>query len=151
VLASSHDLLAPVGRGAVNHSGTYNTGVASLAAGVATLRCLTDTDPYPAMERTTRRLVDGLRQLEADAGAGLAVDHIGGAVLQTRFGAPGAVTSRASFVANSDGAKLTRWLGLLQDAGVRPTSRGLWFVSAAHDEATIDGTLVVAGEALRQL
>ena len=51
VLGTTSDLLAPVGRGEVNHSGTYNTGVSSVAAGVATLRCLIDTDPYPEMER----------------------------------------------------------------------------------------------------
>ena len=69
VLGTTTDLLAPVGRGEVNHSGTYNTGVSSLAAGVATLRCLIDTDPYPEMERLTRRLVEGLEAGRYDAAA----------------------------------------------------------------------------------
>lgn len=146
VLGTTTELLAPVGRGAVNHSGTYNTGVSSLAAGVATMRQLIDHDPYPEIDRVTRRLVDGLRELGAEAG--LAVDHIGGAMFQTRFGTPDPVVSRADFAARSDKARLARFLELLQHEGVRPTGRGLWFVSAVHDDEAVDDTLAAAGRAL---
>ena len=151
VLGTTTELLAGVGRGEVNHSGTYNTGVSSVAAGIATVRTLIDTDPYPEMDRLTRRLAEGLRQLGHDHGLELAVDHIGGSLCQTRFGNSDAVTSRADFAANSDGALLAAFLQGLQDHGVRPTSRGLWFVSAAHDEALIDKTLEAAGRALGDL
>lgn len=151
VLGTTTELLAPVGRGEVNHSGTYNTGVSSLAAGVATMRCLVDDDPYPEMDRVTRRLAEGLRRLGADAGVDLAVDHIGGALFQTRFGDPAPVTSRADFAARSDKALLARFLELLQHHGVRPTGRGLWFVSAAHDDAAVDDTLAAAATALSEM
>ncbi len=151
VLGTSTELLAGVGRGEINHSGTYNTGVSSVAAGVATLRFLIDSDPYPEMDRLTRRLVDGLRQLGHELGVGLAVDYIGGSLCQTRFGKPGAVASRADFAANSDNGLLARFLASLQDLGVRPTSRGLWLVSAAHDDALIDQTLAAARQALSRL
>ena len=151
VLGTSAELLAGVGRGEINHSGTYNTGVSSVAAGVATLRVLIDSDPYPEMDRLTCRLVDGLRQLGHELGVGLAVDHIGGSLCQTRFGTPGAVASRADFAANSDNELLACFLASLQDHGVRPTSRGLWFVSAAHDDALIDKTLAAARHALSRL
>ena len=151
VLGTSAELLAGVGRGEINHSGTYNTGVSSVAAGVATLRVLIDSNPYPEMDRLTCRLVDGLRQLGHELGVGLAVDHIGGSLCQTRFGKPGAVASRADFAANSDNELLACFLASLQDHGVRPTSRGLWFVSAAHDDALIDKTLAAARHALSRL
>ena len=151
VLGTSTELLAGVGRGTINHSGTYNTGVSSVAAGIATLRFLIDSDPYPEMDRLTCRLVDGLRELDRELGVGLAVDHIGGSLCQTRFGKPGAVASRADFAANSDDALGARFLASLQDLGVRPTSRGLWLVSAAHDDALIDQTLAAAHQALSQL
>ena len=151
VLGTSTELLAGVGRGTINHSGTYNTGVSSVAAGIATLRFLIDSDPYPEMDRLTCRLVDGLRQLDRELGVGLAVDHIGGSLCQTRFGKAGAVASRADFAANSDDALGARFLACLQDLGVRPTSRGLWFVSAAHDDALIDQTLAAARQALSRL
>ncbi|WP_395153657.1 aspartate aminotransferase family protein [Ilumatobacter sp.] len=151
VLGTTTELLAAVGRGEVNHSGTYNTGVSSVAAGIATVRTLIDTDPYPEMDRLTRRLADGLRQLGHDHDLELAVDHIGGSLCQTRFGNSAAMTSRADFAANSDGPRLAAFLQGLQDHGVRPTSRGLWFVSAAHDDALIDKTLDAAGRALGEL
>ena len=119
VLGTTTDLLAPVGRGEVNHSGTYNTGVSSLAAGVATLRCLIDTDPYPEMERLTVRLAEGLEEAGTDAGVALAVDHVGGPLLQTRFGDGRPMRSRADFAANSDRVLLARFLELLQDLGVQ--------------------------------
>ena len=151
VLGTTTDLLAPVGRAEVNHSGTYNTGVSSLAAGVATLRTLIDTDPYPEMERVTRRLADGLRQAGSDAGVALAVDYIGGSILQIRFGDARPMDSRIDFANNSDRALLARFLELLQDFGVRPTGRGLFFVSAAHDDALVDRTLTAAREAIAKL
>jgi len=151
VLGTTTDLLASVGRGEVNHSGTYNAGLSSVAAGIATLRVLIDSDPYPEMDRLTRRLADGLRQLGRDLNVELAVDHIGGSMCQTRFGKPDSVTSRGDFVANSDPLLLTRFLEALQDQGVRTTSRGLWFVSTAHDDALIDKTLAATEQALGQL
>ena len=150
-LGTSTELLAGVGRGEVNHSGTYNTGVSSVAAGIATLRVLIDTDPYPEIDRLTRRLVDGFVLLGQQLGVNLAVDHIGGGLCQTRFGKPEPMTSRIDFAANSDGALLARFLENLQDHGVRPTSRGLWFVSAVHDDDLIDKTLAAAERALGEL
>ena len=151
VLGTTTELLAAVGRGEVNHSGTYNTGISSVAAGIATLRVLIDTDPYPEIDRLARRLVDGFVQLGTQHGVELAVDHIGGGLLQTRFGKPGPVASRTDFAANSDGPLLSRFLELLQDHGVRPTGRGLWFVSAAHDDDAIDRTLAATERALGDL
>ena len=151
MLGTTTELLAAVGRGEVNHSGTYNTGISSVAAGIATLRVLIDTDPYPEIDRLARRLVDGFVQLGTQHGVELAVDHIGGGLLQTRFGKPGPVASRTDFAANSDGPLLSRFLELLQDHGVRPTGRGLWFVSAAHDDDAIDRTLAATERALGDL
>src|SRR5262245_28240817 len=86
VLGATADLLAPVGRGEVNHSGTYNAGVSSLAASVATLRYLRDADPYPELERITQHLVEGIRDAGGRRGTPLAVDHVAGPALQVRFG-----------------------------------------------------------------
>jgi glutamate-1-semialdehyde 2,1-aminomutase len=151
VLGATAELLAPVGRGEVNHSGTYNAGVSSLAASVATLQYLRDADPYPALERTTQRLVEGIRQAGSRSDAPLVVDHVGGSVLQTRFGEDRPMRSRADFAANSDRMLLNRFLEELQALGVRPTSRGLWFVSAAHDDTVVDRTLDAVDAALGRL
>ena len=139
VLGTSEELLDAVGRGEVNHSGTYNAAVLSVAAGVETLKILVEDDPYPELEQRTARLVAELRSV--GAAKGLAIDHVGGSLFQFRFGAPETIRSLAQHVANSDQAMLMRFLDVLQDCGVRPTSRGLCFVSTAHDDAVIDATL----------
>lgn len=149
VLGTSEELLSAVGRGEVNHSGTYNAAVLSAAAGVETLKILVETDPYPELERRTERLVTELRSVGADKG--LAVDHVGGSLFQFRFGAPETIRSLAQHVANSDQAMLMRFMDALQDCGVRPTSRGLCFVSTAHDDAVIDATLERTAAALAML
>lgn len=139
VLGTSQELLSSVGRGEVNHSGTYNAGVLSVAAGVETLRVLTETNPFPDLEHRTRHLVAELRSL--GTGHGLAVDHVGGSLFQLRFGSAEPMTTRAEFASNSDQAMLHRFMDALQDHGIRPTSRGLCFVSVAHDDEMIDITL----------
>jgi glutamate-1-semialdehyde 2,1-aminomutase len=139
VLGTTNELLAAVGRGEVNHSGTYNAGTLSTAAAVETLKILVETDPYPALEQRTKRLVSEIAGLGASKG--LAVDHAVGSMFQLRFGAEGPIGSRRQFAEQSDQATLLRFLDALQDHGVRPTSRGLCFVSVAHDDDVIDRTL----------
>ena len=149
VLGTTHDLLAAVGRGEVNHSGTYNAGTLSVAAGVETLRILTETNPYAELQQRTKRLVDELRSMGADKG--LAIDWVGGSLFQFRFGTSDTIRSRAEFAKHSDQALLVRFMDALQDLGVRPTSRGLCFVSTAHDDAVIDLTLERADAALAMI
>ena len=149
VLGTTRDLLAAVGRGEVNHSGTYNAGTLSVAAAVETIRILTETNPYPELEQRTTRLVSELRRL--GAGRGLAIDHVGGSLFQLRFGTSDPVRTRAQFAQKSDQVMLMRFIDALQDNGVRPTSRGLCFVSVAHDDGVIDMTLERAEAALATL
>ena len=42
-------------------------------------------------------------------------------------------------------------MGELAHAGVRITSRGAWFMSAAHDERDVERTLAAAERALARL
>jgi glutamate-1-semialdehyde 2,1-aminomutase len=139
VLGTTTELLAPVGRGEVNHSGTYNSGTLSVAAAVETLRILTETNPYPELERRTMYLVDQLRTM--GSGKGLSIDYVGGSLFQFRFGSSDQMTSREHFVQNSDHSTLIRFMDALQDNGVRPTSRGLCFISLAHDDDVLNMTL----------
>lgn len=151
VLGTTTELLAPVGRGEVNHSGTYNTGLTSVAAGVATLTTLSNAGTYPELDRISGRLAEGFRLANDEIGTNLAVDFLAGGILQTRFGEQRAMTSLADFRASNDAAMHTRLLELLQDAGIRPTGRGLWFISTAHDDEHVDRTVDAVRRALQQL
>jgi len=145
-IGTSRELMAAVGRGEVNHSGTYNSGYLSVAAAVETLRILAEENPYPSLQTHTFRLVEGLRKV--GNGKGLAVDYVAGSLFQLRFGAQELMQNREHFAKNSNKPTLMKFLDALQDRGVRPTSRGLFFVSVAHDARLIDRTLEISEAAL---
>ena len=88
---------APSGRGEVNHSGTYNAGVLSVAAGVETLRIL-DRDEPVSRAGQAHGAARRPSSARSGAGKGLAVDHVGGSMLQLRFGSPEPITSRRALV-----------------------------------------------------
>lgn len=47
-----------------------------------------------------------------------------------------------------DRAKLGRFVQGMQERGVRLIGRGLWYLSAAHNEADIDQAIVAARDVL---
>ena len=147
-LAGRQDLFAGVADGTVNHSGTYNTGLSQTVAAVATLRTLRDEPPYEHMEQVADALIDGMLAASQRAGRNLTIDRYG-SIFQTRFGDPGGVNDASSFSARSDSAALERFLTELQLAGVRPTNRGVWFLSGAHGDDDVDRTLEAVEQALR--
>ncbi len=150
VLGGRADLLAAVGSGQVNHSGTYNTGVAQMAAAVATVRTLRESNPYPGIAATTHQLAAAIREVAASTSADLNVHAVDG-MLQLRFGPDVPLIDGASYVASSDAVRLGTFLQELQCEGVRSTSRGLFFLSATHTETDVELTALAIGRALARV
>lgn len=150
VLGAEEGLLDEVGTGAINHSGTYNTGISSIVAGIATIRELLAHPPYDHMDRLGQSLATGLVDVGESRRWPLAVDG-GGSVFQVRFGVPEAPRTLEEFHRRSDKPPLEDFIRLMQDAGVRMTSRGLMFLSAAHTDADVDRTLSAADSALERM
>lgn len=113
------------------------------------MKILVEENPYPSLQKNTVRLVEGLRKV--GNGKGLAVDYVAGSLFQVRFGAQEQMRNREHFAKNADQPKLMKFLDALQDRGVRPTSRGLFFVSVAHDDGLIDRTLEITESALANM
>lgn len=139
-LGGRRDLMQSVFVGGVNHSGTYNTGVMQVVAALATVRHLVATDPYDSIAERGRALRDSVNELSQQRGVDLVCEGPG-PMLQFRFGPAGPPTNAASFAAMSDPARLTAFNTQLQQRGVRLTSRGLLFLSAAHSDSDIEMTL----------
>ncbi len=135
--------------GPVLHGGSYNGNTVSTTASLATLAHLIAGGDalYAEMDRRGTQLMDGLHAVAAEAGVPLHVQGIG-AAFNTAFGADGPITDYRSY-ARTDIPRQKRFLQLLQDRGVRVTSRGTWFLSVAHTDADIDATLEAAARALR--
>ena len=136
------------GTGAVNHSGTYNANVPSVVASIATLDLLSagNGEAIRELDRKGEMLMEGLRRCAVDRKSNLRVQGFG-PCFSTFFSDFGAVTDYRSY-RRTDLTKQARFLEHMVIAGVRPTSRGTWFISTAHSEDDIEETVAAAGHAL---
>ena len=134
--------IAPAGD--VYQAGTLSGNPLAVAAGLATLEQLDDA-AYARLDELTDRLAAGFERLAADRP--LQVAKAPGLV--TLFFSPVPVTDFATATA-CDTEAHARFCRALLERGVYPppAQYEAWFVSLAHDEATIDQTLEAADEAL---
>jgi glutamate-1-semialdehyde 2,1-aminomutase len=140
--AASMERIAPAGD--VYQAGTLSGNPLAMAAGLATLDGL-DAAAYERLGALTDRLADGFEALAADRPLQVAK-------------APGLVTLFFSEVPVRNFADATacdteahaHFCRALLDRGVYPPPAQFeaWFVSLAHNEASVDRTLEAAGEAL---
>ncbi|HEX8696880.1 MAG TPA: glutamate-1-semialdehyde 2,1-aminomutase [Longimicrobium sp.] len=139
------DQVAPVGP--VYQAGTLSGNPLAMAAGLAQLRVLRDEDPYPALERRTRRLVEGLlasaRELGVPACGGSAGSMWG------VFLAAGPVRNFAD-AKRSDVALFNRFFHAALERGVffAPSAFEAGFLSTAHTDDDVEETIRRAREAL---
>jgi glutamate-1-semialdehyde 2,1-aminomutase len=134
--------IAPAGD--VYQAGTLSGNPLATAAGLATLRQL-DAVSYERLAELTERLRDGLASLTASRALQLA----SAPGLLTLFFHPEPVTDFAAAAACDLDAH-ARFCRAMLARGVYPPPSQFeaWFVSLAHDEATIDRTLEAAAESL---
>jgi glutamate-1-semialdehyde 2,1-aminomutase len=136
--------VAPAGD--VYQAGTLSGNPLATAAGLATLREL-DGGAYQRLAALTERLADGLRS--AAAGHPVQVTSVCGLV--TPFFSSEPVHDFAGASA-CDLDAYARFCRALLDRGVYPPAAQFeaWFVSLAHDEASVDRTLKAAAEAFAE-
>jgi len=146
-VAGKATIMNAIGTGAVTHSGTYNANLVSLSAGIATIDLLRENDGavYKKIERVGKAIMDGIRSIATANAPSLRVQGFP-SVFNTYFSESDGIRDYAQ-LKNCDNARQREFLGLLQDHGIRPTSRGTWFVTAAHDENFVEKTL----EAVRRV
>ena len=142
------DTVSPVGP--VYQAGTLSGNPIAMACGVATLRTLKETDPYPLLEEKTRKLARGLSDAATAAGIPHTCPHVGS--MFTLFFNPEPVTSyRVS--ARNDTKRFARYFwGMLERGHYLPCSQfEANFVSATHTDEIIDSTVRAAGEVLGEI
>jgi glutamate-1-semialdehyde 2,1-aminomutase len=139
------EVVAPAGP--MYQAGTLSGNPLAVAAGLATLRTLSEPGLFERIEGQTARLIDGIEA---------AADASGISVSTTRAGTLGCVFFSAQPVTNyeeaarSDTARFAAWFqGLLQRGiYVAPSQFEALFLSAAHTDADIDTTLAAAAEVM---
>ena len=142
------DHVLPAGK--VFQAGTLSGNPLATAAGIATLRVLRDTNPYPRLQQLATRLANGLEEAAQAAGVAHWLGWFNS--MMTLFFAPGPVTDWDS-ASRSDTARYARWFwGMLERGIYLPCSQfEALFVSAAHTESDVDATVAAAREVLATL
>jgi glutamate-1-semialdehyde 2,1-aminomutase len=142
------DRLAPVGP--VYQAGTLSGNPVAVAAGLATLKAISEPGFHARLAASTRRLVDGLTAAAKDAGVRFCADSVGG-----MFGLYFADKPPTSFaeVMQCDKEKFNRFFHAMLDRGIylAPSAFEAGFVSAAHSDADIDATVNAAREVFKAL
>ena len=139
------DCVLPAGK--VFQAGTLSGNPLATAAGIATLRVLRDTSPYPQLERLSAQLARGLEAAAKAAGVPCRIGRLG-SMLTLFFSAKAVVDWPTA--SRCDTALFGRYFWEMIARGVYlPCSQfECMFLSTAHTERDIDVTTAAAKEAL---
>ncbi len=140
--------VSPVGP--VYQAGTLTGNPLAMACGIATLKVLKRTNPYPRLESETTRLAHGLVEAAAAAGIPHTVAQVGS--MFTFFFHPQKVVN-FTVASRCDTKRFARYFwGMLERGVYLPCSQfEANFVSAAHTSQDIDRTIAAAREVFESL
>ncbi|MBK81244.1 MAG: glutamate-1-semialdehyde-2,1-aminomutase [Gammaproteobacteria bacterium] len=144
------DIMAHVApEGGVYQAGTLSGNPLATVAGLTTLRAL-DDGVYQRVAAATERLAAGFADAAGRHGIPVTVNHVCG-MFSVFF--TGSAVTEFDHVANADTAAFNRFFHLMLDEGVylAPSAFEAGFVSAAHDDGTIEATLAAADRAFAAL
>ncbi len=140
-------LVAP--EGPVYQAGTLAGHPVACAAGLATLEVLKRPGAHGKLNRTARRLRDGLARLCEEAGVPASVQQIGGLLSLFFTGRP---VSNAAQARRMDGRRYARYFRGMLARGIYlpPSPFEAWFVSTAHGPREVQATLRAHREVLEE-
>lgn len=140
--------IAPLG--GVYQAGTLSGNPVAVAAGLATMRLIGQPGFYEDLSARTQRLALGLAERARAAGVPFSADAIGG--MFGLYFMPRVPTTFAE-VSSADTGAFKRFFHAMLDRGVHfaPSAFEAGFVSAAHDDATLQATLDHAEAVFEQL
>ncbi len=132
--------------GPVYQAGTLSGNPLAMAAGLATLQVLRDTDAYLSLELTACDLATGLRTAAAQAGVPVQVTRVG-SMLGVFFADAPVRNYEQALTCRAD--RFAAFFNAMLDEGVMlaPSAFEAWFVSTAHDAACLETTLAAAEKA----
>lgn len=142
------DMIAPAGP--VYQAGTLSGNPLAMTAGLATLKVLKESNPYPKLEELSQKAAQGLRKAALQAGVEVTVNRFGS--LLSCFFTGQAVRDFSTAVTSDTGRYKIFFQSMLQQGIYLPPSQfEAWFISAAHSEEDINKTVEAGEQALRTL
>lgn len=139
--------IAPAGP--VYQAGTLSGNPLAVAAGLAQLETLEETNAWERLEQSGRQLELGLGAILTEMGLGLALNRVGS--MLTLFFTDREVTDFES-ATSSDTRRHARFFRAMLERGIHlpPSQYEALFVSLAHEQDDLDRTLEAARESLRE-
>ncbi len=137
--------IAPAGP--VYQAGTLSGNPLAMAAGIVTLRAISQPGVFERLEQATAKLRDGF--LAAAQAADVPLQAAAAGSMWGFFFAAEPVTDYASAKQHADTGRYARFFHAMLDRGVylAPSQFEAAFVSLAHDDALIGQTIAAASEA----
>jgi glutamate-1-semialdehyde 2,1-aminomutase len=142
------DHILPAGK--IFQAGTLSGNPLATAAGIATLKVLRDTNPYPELQRRSTRLAEGLKEAARQAGIEVSIGRFNS--MMTLFFNPEPVIDWDT-ASRSDTQRYARYFwGLIDRGHYMPCSQfEALFISTAHTDQDIETTIAAAKEVLAEL
>jgi len=142
------DSLAP--DGGVYQAGTLSGNPVAVAAGIETLRVLSEENPYHELDRLTRKLADGLRDITERLSIASYITQVGS--MMSLFFSEEPVRD-FQVVLRTDADKYGKYFHAMLKRGIylAPSPYEATFLSTAHTDRDIERTLQAAEESLREI
>ena len=136
----------------VNHSGTFNSNIISMAASVAALAELERDNGavYRHIDKLGTQLKTGLAELGSRHNIPLHVQGLPCA-FHVSFNEDPPIRDYRDWATKCDKERYGAFTLAMLEQGVRLIGRGIWYVSAAHTEAQVAQTLEAADKALAKV
>lgn len=138
--------------GPMYQAGTLSGNPVAMAAGLATLEALADSDQavYARLEKQAARLETGLTEAAEASGVPLAVQRVGSMICPFFTDKP---VRNYEDAISCDTQAFAAFFRKMLDLGIvlPPSQFETWFVSREHDDVAIDQTVSAAREALAEL
>lgn len=136
--------------GPVFQAGTLSGNPLAMAAGIATLRVLRETQPYDKLERKGAQLAASLDEAAKNAGIPHSVGQVGS--MLTLFFNPDTVVNW-DVASRSDTKRYARYFwGMIQRGVYMPCSQyEAFFISTAHSDEDLAATAAAASEVLAEV
>ncbi|MBI1298150.1 aminotransferase class III-fold pyridoxal phosphate-dependent enzyme [bacterium] len=134
----------------VNHSGTFNSNVISMAASAAALKELEKDNGaiYDRLEETGADLMGGIQEIVGRLGLPVLVQGVPTA-FHMSFTELSAIHDYRDYAIHCDKARYDKFTFEMLKRGVRLIGRGIWYISAAHTPEQIAQTLTAVEDSLR--
>ena len=148
-IGAREELMRLIADRQVDHAGTFNTNIPCMAAAKATLNQLIKHPDavYGLIAQRGSALLEGLRGLLREYAPDLKLQGFP-ALFSMAFTSLDHISNYRDCWGN-DVSRYRELVAALMARGIRPTERGVWYLSAAHSDDDIDRTLDSMSELFR--